>query len=111
MQRITFFLGYMLFASVAQAATVPQSVLNLVGVFSGTILNPIIAILFALALASFFYGIVLYIWNPGNEELRETGKRSMFWGVVGMTIMVSAFGILNFLISSIGADSSIMNNV
>lgn len=89
----------------------PPPVLQLIGLMSTRILNPIIAIMFAAALASFMYGIVLYIWNPDNEELRETGRKSMFWGIIGMFVMVSVFGIMRFIISSIGADAALMNYV
>lgn len=75
------------------------------------ILNPLIAVMFAVALASFMFGIVTYIWNPDNENLREKGRQSMMWGIVGMFIMVSVFAIMRFIISSIGADASPMNYV
>jgi hypothetical protein len=81
-------------------------VLDLVSYHTSSIANVIAA-----ALASFMYGIVLYIWNPDNEELRETGRKSMFWGIIGMFVMVSVFGIMRFIISSIGADAALMNYV
>ncbi len=101
-----------LFPDTAYAATeVPASVLSFVGKISTEILNPIIEILFAFALAYFIYGVAAYIWNPDNEEAREKGRRGMLWGIVGMFIMVSVFGIMKFLISSIGADPSLINYV
>lgn len=101
------------FPEVAEAAPppIPSSVLTFVGKISTEILNPIIAMMFALAMAYFVYGVVAYIWSPDNEEAREKGKQSMFWGVIGMFIMVSVFGIMRFLIDSIGADASLMNYV
>jgi len=97
-------------AALAQV-TIPPTVLALVGKFSTTILNPIIAILFAVALASFVYGVVLYIWNPDNEQLREKGRWNMFWGIIGLTIMVSVFAIMRFIISSIGGGGEVMNYI
>lgn len=100
------------FPAVAEAAPViPASVLTFVGKISTEILNPIIAMMFAFAMAYFVYGVVAYIWHPDNEEAREKGKQSMFWGVIGMFIMVSVFGIMRFLIDSIGADPALMNYV
>lgn len=97
----------------AEAATppIPQPVLDFVGKVSQEILNPIIVIMFALATVYFFWGIALYIWNPENEQVREDGKRRMFWGVIGMFIMVSVFGIMRLIISSIGGDQGLMNYV
>ncbi|OGZ06954.1 MAG: hypothetical protein A2942_01315 [Candidatus Lloydbacteria bacterium RIFCSPLOWO2_01_FULL_50_20] len=101
-----------LLPNIAHAQTrPPDSVLVLVGKISTEILNPIIAIMFSLALAYFIYGVAAYLWNPENEEARTTGKRGMLWGVIGMFIMVSVFGIMQFLIRSIGADPNLMKYV
>jgi len=90
---------------------IPASVLTLIGNISIEILNPLIAVMFAAALVYFFYGVAAYIWNPDNEEARENGRHAMLWGVVGMFIMVSVFGIMKLIISSIGADPALMNYV
>lgn len=98
-------------AALAQGRNIPPSVLRLVGKISTEVLNPLIALMFAVALAIFIYGVMMYIWNPDNEELRSNGKRSMFWGIIGMVIMVSVFGIMRFIITSIGADPALMEYV
>lgn len=69
------------------------------------ILNPLILFLFALALAYFLYGVMQFIINPGNEEIRKTGKSHMMWGVIGMVIMVSVFGIMQLIVNTIGEKS------
>lgn len=102
----------LLFPNIAYAETaVPTAVLSFVGKISTEILNPIIAIMFSLALAYFIYGVAAYLWNPDNEEARTKGRQGMLWGIVGMLVMVSVFGIMRFLINSIGADSSLMDYV
>lgn len=95
----------------AQTIKIPPTVLKLIGLFSTTILNPIIAILFSVALVYFIYGVVQYIWNPDNEQLRERGRRNMLWGIIGLTIMVSVFGIMRFIISTLGAGGEVMNYI
>ena len=89
----------------------PLSVSHFIGKLYTEIFNPLIAVFFGLATAYFIYGVVYYIWNPDNEEAREKGRRSMFWGVIGMFIMVSVFAIMHFIINSIGADPTLMNYV
>jgi cbb3-type cytochrome oxidase subunit 3 len=103
----------LIFPIMANAATppIPRSVKIFLGNIITEILNPLIALMFAVALMYFFYGIAAYIWNPDNEEAREKGRRGMLWGIIGMFIMVSVFGIMWFIINSIGADSSLMDNV
>ena len=97
----------------AAAATppIPTPVKSFIGKISTEILNPIIAILFSVATLYFLYGIAKYIWNPDNEEAREEGRRGMLYGIIGMFVMVSVFGIMKFLINTTGADPALMNYV
>jgi hypothetical protein len=95
----------------AAAPPIPPAVKAFVGKISTEILNPLIALMFAVALMYFFYGIAAYIWNPDDEEARVKGRRNMLWGIIGMFVMVSVFAIMRFIISSIGADPALMNYV
>ncbi len=78
------------------------SVGTLVQSVNRVIINPLILTIFAVALAIFLYGVVQFILNPSNEELRKTGKSHMMWGVVGMTIMVSVFAIMQIILNTVG---------
>ncbi len=95
----------------AQTPPIPQPVLTFIGKISTEILNPLIAMMFAVASAYFFFGVARYIWSPDDEKKREEGRRAMLWGIVGMFIMVSVFSIMRLIISSIGADSGLMEYV
>lgn len=75
---------------------------GLINRFVTYIINPLIAILFALALALFMWGIARFIWSADDETSREQGKKHMIWGLVGMLIMVSVYGILNVATSLLG---------
>lgn len=63
------------------------------------ILNPLIGFLIALALALFIYGMVEFIAGAANEDKRDEGKRHMIWGIIGLFIMISVFGIMRLLLS------------
>ncbi len=106
-------LNSLLFVRVAEAAppAIPAPVKTFIGKISTEILNPIIAILFVVATAYFFWGVVKYIWDPDNEESREQGRIGMMYGLIGMFIMVAVFGILRFIIGTTGADPALMNYV
>jgi hypothetical protein len=54
---------------------------------------------------------VSHVWDPDNEEQREKGRVGMMYGLIGMFIMVAVFGIMDFIISSIGADPALMDYV
>ena len=62
------------------------------------IINPLILLLFALALVYFLWGVLEFMVNQDNEEKRTTGKKHMVWGIVGITIMVGVFAIMNLIL-------------
>jgi uncharacterized membrane protein len=66
------------------------------------ILTPIIALLFALALVVFLYGVYESLRDSSSDEGRTKGKEHMIWGLIGMTIMVSAIGLVNLICDTIG---------
>ncbi len=67
------------------------------------IINPIIAFVFALATVYFIIGIVQFLANSGNETKQTEGKQHMLWGLIGMFIMVSVFGLMRLIIATVGA--------
>jgi hypothetical protein len=66
------------------------------------IINPLIRGLFAAALVLFFWGVMQFIRGATDESARETGKRHMLWGIVGMAVMVSVFAVIRLATSQIG---------
>src|SRR3989344_2527655 len=75
-----------------------DSVANIMYRFETYIINPAILVVFALGFMLFVYGLVAFLWKP-NE-----GKQHMLWGIVGMLIMVSVYGILELLDNTFGLD-------
>lgn len=72
-----------------------------------TILNPLIILLFAAALVMFVWGVVEFAAGAGNEEKRSTGRRHILWGLLGMIIMISVFGIMQLIAGTLGSDVKI----
>jgi hypothetical protein len=83
--------------------TAEASITTLVNSISKVILNPIIIFLFAAAVAYFLYGVVQYLMNPDNEEVRKKSKSQMVWGIIGLFIMVGVFGIMTLIKNTVGA--------
>lgn len=90
--------------SVAEA-----SVQTLMASINRVLINPLIIFLFALAAVYFIYGLVNYLLNPDNEEVRKSGKNHMLWGIIGMFIMVSVFGIMSLIINTLGVTNVKIN--
>ena len=63
---------------------------------------PIEYLLFALAIIYFVYGVMVFIKNADNEEKRAEGQKHIMWGIIGIFIMVSAIGIINLIMGTIG---------
>lgn len=64
------------------------------------IVNPLIILLFSVALVYFLYGMFEFIANQTNEEAQTKGKSHMLWGVIGMTIMMGVFTIMNVIMNT-----------
>lgn len=65
--------------------------------FKDQIIQPIITLLVAVAVGYFLYGLMEFIRNQDNEDAQESGKKHMLWGVIGIAIMFSVYGILNLV--------------
>jgi hypothetical protein len=68
------------------------------------ILNPFIAVLFVVATIYFLIGLIRYFLPEGNEGDRATGQRHMVWGLVGMFLMISVFGIMKLIVNTFGVN-------
>lgn len=76
--------------------------------FVDLVINPAILVIFAAGFFMFAWGLVEFIMNLGKDANNEEGKQHMLWGVVGMFIMASVYGIIALLDNtfSLGAFSS-----
>ena len=63
------------------------------------IVDPVIALMFAVGLIVFVYGVLQVVWGSEEGDARTRAKMSMLGGIIGMFIMLSAWGII-YLISN-----------
>ena len=70
--------------------------------FETYVIGPAMKIVFAAGLLLFLWGLVQFLWNLDEGGGKDEGKQHMFWGVVGMFIMVSVWGIINILDATFG---------
>ncbi len=75
------------------------------------IINPLIYLLFAVALIVFLWGVVEFVINSESAEGRTKGRDHILWGLVGMFIMVSAFGIITIIVRTFGIDHSAVDSI
>ncbi len=57
----------------------------------------LIPIVFSLALLYFLYGVANYIYKAGDVKSRQEGINIMLWGIIGLFVMTSVWGLVNLL--------------
>ena len=79
-----------------------MTIVALLNKVNDLILNPIITLAFAVAMLVFFWGVVQFINSETADAKRAEGQRKLIFGLIGMFVMVSAFGIIHFILSTFG---------
>jgi Fe2+ transport system protein B len=80
---------------------------ELVNTLATEILNPIVALLFAVAVVYFIFGVINYIANADSQDARETGQRHLLYSIVGLVIMAGVWGIIGLIFDSLGLFGSV----
>jgi len=70
--------------------------------FNRLILNPLIILLFTLATVYFIYGIVKFLSLQEGDPARKEAKNALLWGMFGMLIMFSVYGLIRFVLATFG---------
>lgn len=80
--------------------------------FNYYILNPIILLMFGLSLVYFLYGVIKFLsidaGEKGNERIEA--RNSIMWGIVGMVVMFSVYGLITAVLRTFGI-TSVPNDV
>ncbi len=70
------------------------------------LVNNIIPLLLAVAVLYFFWGLVQFIINSGKDpKAVDAGRSHMIYGILAIFIMVSLFGIINWLGNTAGLNN------
>jgi uncharacterized membrane protein YidH (DUF202 family) len=99
MKKIIFGAVSLLAPVLALAATNLSDVDNIIGTIR-SLISQALPIIIALAVLVLMYGILKFIMSAGEEEKREEGKKYMLWGIIGLAVMVSIWGLVNILTTS-----------
>lgn len=72
------------------------------------VLNPIIILAFAVATVYFMYGIVKFLSSgtDGVDKSRQEAKDAILYGIIGMVVMFSVYGLIRFVVSTFGIDNT-----
>lgn len=80
----------------------PHTFEELIYFFLLPLIDVALPVLVALTLLVFFKGLVAFIAKSGDAKSHAEGKNLMVWGLIGLFVMVSVFGILKFFSNDFG---------
>ncbi|MFT5360216.1 MAG: hypothetical protein ACI88L_000703 [Candidatus Paceibacteria bacterium] len=98
-----------LFAAFAPAFAFAQSNQGLVSILDSNIaplLNAIIPILITVGVIYFIWGIVQYV-IADDEKAKEAGKNRMLWGLIGLFVIVTFWGLITVIGNTLGIDAGV----
>lgn len=58
------------------------------------------ALILAGAVIVFLWGVFQFVMSAGDDEARAKGRSHIIWGIIGIAVMVSVWGLVNFFTSS-----------
>jgi hypothetical protein len=84
---------------------------NLLNYATCIINKSVIPLIFALALASFVFGVVQFVINSSDEAKKEKGRQFMIWGIIALSVMVSVWGLVAVLGNTFGVNTGFIPQV
>lgn len=82
---------------VAQAQAPQLNSLGDVLALATNIINQLMPFIVALAVLYFIWGVFQFVMASGDDEARKVGRTKMMWGIIGIFVMVSVWGLVNLL--------------
>lgn len=76
------------------------SIGSLLNYLATNIFASLLVLGFMVAFLVFFWGVVVFIANAGNETKIKEGKKFLLWGIITLFVMMSIWGILNLLMNT-----------
>lgn len=67
----------------------------------------IIPLIFTIAFLVFIWGVVNYMRNADNEKKREESKKFIYYGIIGLVVMVSLWGIVKIVTTTFGLGNTV----
>lgn len=58
-------------------------------------ISALVPVIISAAVLFFLYGLAKYMWSVGEEK--DAGKEMMIWGIIGLFVMVSVWGLVNLI--------------
>ena len=63
------------------------------------LLNTVVPVLLALGVVYFIWGVAQYV-IAGEDETKKKGKNQIIYGLIGLTVIVSLWGLVNIVVTT-----------
>lgn len=70
------------------------------------LLNSVIPIIITIAVIYFLWGVGKYITSSGDADKQEEARGMMIYGIIGLFVMVSVWGLVNILVTTVGLSNT-----
>ena len=68
------------------------------------VVDAVIPFVIGLGVLVFIYGVFNFVTSAGDEEARAGAKQLIIWGIIGIFVMVSVWGLVNILSRTFNLD-------
>jgi len=93
----------------AQASDVRNTGIGRLINLVGTAIRDIIPIIIGLAVLVFLWGVLKYVIAK-DEDSQKEARNVMLWGIIAIFVMVSVWGLVNVLSSTLQLNNNIPNS-
>lgn len=92
-----------MFPLIAHAENLEAGVATFMQRVIEVLVQPFLGLLFTVALVLFLYGMFRLVASTDkSSDDSNKGKQHMLWGIIGMFVMISVFGIMRLILSTLG---------
>jgi FtsH-binding integral membrane protein len=77
---------------IAHAATA-DSLTDLISIVQ-SVFSALVPLIVSLAVVVFLWGVLKYVIAGSNKDGKEEGRKFMIWGIIGLVVMVSVWGLV-----------------
>lgn len=69
------------------------------------IVDAVVPFIIGLGVLVFIYGVFNFVTSAGDEEARAGAKQLIIWGIIGIFVMVSVWGLVHILVGTFNLDT------
>ena len=92
---------------IASAAATADDIITPIANNVLRLVRVLVLIVFVLAIVAFGWGIVQFIFAGGDPSAIGKAKSFLLWGLIGMAVLASLFGLITYIQSYFGIEGGV----